>query len=239
MTMFYYEEKNSFGQFSPRISYDDRPSNKTPAGTKREIRNVQEVPPEMEMFGLTDLQRHFNPPTPIPSKPSTQPFDDRPVLIDYAIQNGATEMPDGDGYHFSEEALLGFIRQVMNPKFMLTMLADEVHADNVKAGWWTDLHTGEDLHGKRNVGEMLCLVHSEISEAMEGHRKKLMDDKLPHHPMLKVELIDAMIRILDLLGSEGNQEHPAGLIFQEKREFNANRADHKPENRLADGGKAF
>lgn len=121
----------------------------------------------------------------------------------------------------------------------LTGLADKIHADNVKAGWWTDLKTGEDLHGKRNVGELLCLIHSEVSEALEGHRKKLMDDKLIHRPALRAELIDAIIRILDLLGSADNAEHPAGVIFEEKRAFNRSRADHKPENRVKEGGKTF
>lgn len=121
----------------------------------------------------------------------------------------------------------------------ITALADQVHADNVKAGGWTDLKTGEDLHGKRNVPEMLMLIVSEVSEAMEAYRKRLMDDKLPHRPGLKTELIDAVIRILDLLGSEGNDEHPVGVIFEEKRAFNRARLDHKPENRVKDGGKAF
>lgn len=121
----------------------------------------------------------------------------------------------------------------------ITFLADQVHADNVKAGWWTDLKTGEDLHGKRNVPEMLMLIVSEVSEAMEAYRKRLMDDKLPHRPGMKTELIDAVIRILDLLGSEGNGDHPAGVIFEEKRAYNAARLDHKPENRLKEGGKAF
>lgn len=121
----------------------------------------------------------------------------------------------------------------------ITALADQIHADNVKVGWWTDLKTGEDLHGKRNVPEMLMLIVSEVSEAMEAYRKRLMDDKLPHRPGLKTELIDAVIRILDLLGSEGNDEHPAGVIFQEKRAYNAARLDHRPENRIKEGGKAF
>lgn len=126
----------------------------------------------------------------------------------------------------------------------LTALADQVHLDNVRAGWWTNLRSGEDLHGvdangqaKRNVGEMLMLVVTEIAEAMEGHRKKLMDDKLPHRPMLKVELIDAIIRILDILGAHDNLAHPAGEIFMEKRDFNARREDHRPENRVKAGGK--
>jgi len=53
---------------------------------------------------------------------------------------------------------------------------------------------------KVNVPERLMLIVSEIAEAMEGHRKGLMDDKLPTRPMLEVELADAVIRIFDLGG---------------------------------------
>lgn len=121
-------------------------------------------------------------------------------------------------------------------------LMGTIHYSNVAAGWWNDLKTGEDLRAtesqpvKRNVGELLCLVHSEISEAMEGHRKGLMDDKLPHRPMLEVELADAMIRIFDMAGGM-NLDLPGAIA--EKLAFNQSRADHKPENRLADGGKKY
>lgn len=100
--------------------------------------------------------------------------------------------------------------------------------------WWQDIHTGEPV--KRNVGELLMLVVSEIAEGMEGHRKNLMDDKLPHRPMLEVELADAMIRILDIAG--GLKLDLAGAFF-EKMEFNATRKDHTHEARLAPGGKAY
>lgn len=103
-------------------------------------------------------------------------------------------------------------------------------------GWWTDLHTGESLIGKRNVPEMLCLIHSEISEAMEGYRKNLMDDKLPHRTMFEVELADAIIRIADLAGAHGLDL--SGAIV-EKVAYNTKRADHKPENRKQENGKKF
>src|SRR5580692_5670814 len=74
--------------------------------------------------------------------------------------------------------------------------AAEVHTANAK--WWVDIDTGRPL--QRNAGELLMLVVSELAEAMEGHRKNLPDDKLPHRRMFEVELADAVIRIFDICG---------------------------------------
>lgn len=210
------------------------------------------------------------------------------LLARFAAVRGMLPLPERDFLHHEITTLANEVamRIVMDKSTLITHLANEVHASNVRAGRWSDLKTGEDLHGKRNIGELLALVHSELSEAiegseaerfiaqstllckivtvataglmdegmmradmldlhasisraLEGHRKSKMDDKLPHRPMFRVELIDALIRILDTLGSQQNgaEEHPAGVIFCEKRGYNDTRPDHKKENRLKADGK--
>jgi len=118
-------------------------------------------------------------------------------------------------------------------------ITDVIHSANVDAGWWIDIPQDLDLKSphmlKYVVPVKLALVHSEVSEALEGFRKNLKDDHLPNRLMIEVELADAIIRILDLAGAL-NLDVGGALV--EKFNYNQHRPDHKPENRNAPGGKS-
>lgn len=107
------------------------------------------------------------------------------------------------------------------------------------AGWHNDPKTGLPRTPEQDhelFPTRIALCHSELSEALEGHRKSLMDDKLPHRKMAEVELADAVIRIFDLAGA---MNYELGHAIAEKLDFNATRPDHKPEARAAANGKAY
>lgn len=71
----------------------------------------------------------------------------------------------------------------------LNAFAKEIYQHNKEVGWWD---------GDRSLMTVGMLIISEIGEAMEGARKDLMDDHLPHRKMVEVELADTLIRTLDL-----------------------------------------
>ncbi len=114
----------------------------------------------------------------------------------------------------------------------LNSLAILCHEAN--KNWWRDPKSGAPV--ERNKGELLMLIVSEISEAMEGERKDLADNHLPHRRMAEVELVDALIRIFDYAGAFGYDLDGA---FRDKMEYNRNRADHKLEVRSIAGGKKW
>jgi len=114
----------------------------------------------------------------------------------------------------------------------VNLLVNLCHYAATKAGWWD----GVDITAPYTISNKLCLIHSEISEAMEGDRADLIDDHLPHRKMFEVELADAVIRILDLAGACGLD---IGGAIVEKLTYNKARADHKPKNRSKAGGKKY
>jgi len=88
----------------------------------------------------------------------------------------------------------------------------EVHHIACEKGWWeTD----------RSDGEIIALIHSELSEALEACRKGNPADKhIPQHKNVEVELADAVIRIMDFAGSRG---FDIAMALVDKVEFNRSR----------------
>lgn len=106
------------------------------------------------------------------------------------------------------------------------------HLLATRSGWWVNVDPADPLV----FATKLALVHSEVSEALEGGRKDTMDSHLPHRKTVEVELADTIIRIFDLAGAM--KLDVAGAIM-EKLAYNQQRADHKLENRAVEGGKKF
>jgi NTP pyrophosphatase (non-canonical NTP hydrolase) len=121
-------------------------------------------------------------------------------------------------------------------KYFAERLQAICHGAAKKAGWWTTKDGTPVIANPYAFSNKLMLVVSECAEAMEGDRKNLKDDKLPHRDMREVELADAVIRIFDLAGAYGMD---LGGAVAEKMTFNSIRPDHKPEAREAEGGKTY
>ena len=77
-------------------------------------------------------------------------------------------------------------------------LMKESHNTSVSKGWWDD--------SNRNIGELLALVHSEVSEALEAYRitgesglNDIWNRESDGKPEgFTVELADTLIRIFDM-----------------------------------------
>lgn len=117
----------------------------------------------------------------------------------------------------------------------LNAIAKHIHRLNAK--WWIDPTTGGPRKfGYETAATKIALMHSELSETLEGLRKGLKDDHLPHRNAEEVELADVLIRIFDY--AAWREFDIAGAVA-EKLAYNENREDHKPEARAKAGGKKF
>lgn len=79
----------------------------------------------------------------------------------------------------------------------------------------------------RTIGDLICLMHSELSEALEEHRNGRLptevyyNDSKPNKPEgIPVELADCVIRIFDFCGL---YDIDLGTILNQKMQYNATR----------------
>lgn len=71
-------------------------------------------------------------------------------------------------------------------------ISGEINKMAQEKGFW-----GDGIH--RNKGEMIALMHSELSEALEAVRSgNPQSEKIPDFSNLEEELADCVIRIMDM-----------------------------------------
>lgn len=99
-------------------------------------------------------------------------------------------------------------------------LATTVNLTAKEKGWWDT---------ERNDGEMIALMHSELSEALEFLRVSANDDKIPEFLGVEAEFADVIIRIMDMAKARGWRVAEALVA---KMQYNDTR-EHKH------GGKKF
>lgn len=79
----------------------------------------------------------------------------------------------------------------LDPFEAVASIAREVHECALAKGWY-------DGSTDRNAAELIALMHSELSEALEAFRTENPPDKhCPNFGNAEVELADCIIRILD------------------------------------------
>jgi hypothetical protein len=136
----------------------------------------------------------------------------------FAEADDAKKLALKNGYEFSEEVCPD---EFDAERSVINNLGRRIHENAVIHGWW---------NGKKNFGEIVALVHSELSEALEYARNgNPASSRIPNFSGIEEEFADAVIRILDYCAAT---DFDLGGAIAAKMEFNKSRP-------YKHGGKVF
>jgi len=99
-------------------------------------------------------------------------------------------------------------------------IGNECHRIAKDHGFWRLDENGQAILHSRNFGEMIALMHSELSEALEHHRKGTCNDHLPQYEGWAVEFADVIVRVLETARA---YQIPIGQIILDKMDYNRQR----------------
>jgi len=103
---------------------------------------------------------------------------------------------------------------------VINLLIKRSHDTAMVKGWWDD---------ERNNGELIALMHSELSEGLEALRTNAKSDKIKEFYGIEEELADILIRIFDMVG---DRKYRLAQALLAKMEYNKSRP-------VMHGGKKF
>lgn len=96
-------------------------------------------------------------------------------------------------------------------KAVINNLCKAIHLWAKEKGHWDD---------NPSDGEKIVLMHSELSEAIEGLRKPHADEHCPKFGNAEIELADCVIRIMDFCEKKG---YNLGEAISAKMQYNLTR----------------